>query len=42
MILAADAGPVQYLVRIGVIDVLAALYQRVLVPQTVAREFAAQ
>jgi predicted nucleic acid-binding protein len=38
MIVVADAGPVQYLVRIGVIDVLAPLYQRVLVPQTVARE----
>jgi predicted nucleic acid-binding protein len=38
MIVVADAGPVQYLVRIGVIDVLAPLYQRVLMPQTVARE----
>jgi hypothetical protein len=38
MIVVADAGPVQYLVRIGAIDVLAPLYQRVLVPEAVARE----
>jgi len=38
MIVVADAGPIQYLVRIAAIDVLAPLYQRVLVPQTVARE----
>lgn len=38
MIVVADAGPLQYLVRIAVIDVLAPLYQRVLVPQSVARE----
>jgi predicted nucleic acid-binding protein len=38
MIVVADAGPIQYLVYIGAIDVLAPLYQRVLVPQAVARE----
>jgi predicted nucleic acid-binding protein len=38
MIVVADAGPLQYLVRIAAIDVLAPLYQRVLVPQSVARE----
>ncbi len=38
MIVVADAGPVQYLLRIGAVDVLEPLYQRVLVPQTVARE----
>ena len=38
MIVAADAGPIQYLLRVGAIDVLAPLYQGVLVPHTVARE----
>ncbi len=38
MIVVADAGPLQYLLRIGAIDVLAPLYQRVLVPHSVARE----
>lgn len=38
MIVVADAGPLHYLVRIEVIDVLAPLYQRVLVPQSVAQE----
>ena len=38
MIVVADAGPIQYLVRIAAIGVLAPLYQRVLVPQSVARE----
>ena len=38
MIVVADAGPLQYLVRSEAIDVLAPLYQRVLVPQSVARE----
>jgi predicted nucleic acid-binding protein len=38
MIVVADAGPIQYLVRIGAIEVLGPLYQRVLVPQSVARE----
>lgn len=38
MIVVADAGPLQYLVRIRAVDVLAPLYQRVLVPQSVARE----
>ena len=38
MIVVADAGPLQYLVRIGAIDVLAALYQRVFVPHIVVRE----
>lgn len=38
MIVVADAGPLQYLVCIGAIDVLAPLYQRVAAQQTVARE----
>jgi predicted nucleic acid-binding protein len=38
MIVVADAGPIQYLVRIEAIDVLGPLYQRVLIPETVARE----
>jgi predicted nucleic acid-binding protein len=38
MIVVADAGPIQCLIRIGAIDVLAPLYQRVLVPHTVALE----
>ena len=38
MIVVADAGLIQYLVRIGAIDILSPLYQRVLLPQTVARE----
>jgi predicted nucleic acid-binding protein len=38
MIVVADAGPLQYLVRIGVVDVLAPLYGHLLVPQSVGRE----
>ena len=38
MIVVADAGPLQYLVRIKVINMLLPLYHRVLVPQSVARE----
>lgn len=38
MIVVADAGPLQYFVRIGAIEVLEPLYQRVLVPQSVASE----
>jgi predicted nucleic acid-binding protein len=38
MIVVADAGPIQYLLRIGAIDVLGPLYQRVIVPHTVAHE----
>lgn len=38
MIVVADAGPVQYLLRIGAIGVLEPLYQRLLVPHTVALE----
>ena len=38
MIVVADAGPLQYLVRIAAIDVLAPLYERVLVPLSVAGE----
>jgi predicted nucleic acid-binding protein len=38
MIVVADAGPIQYLLRIGAIGVLAPLYQRLLVPHTVALE----
>lgn len=38
MIVVADATPLQYLVRMKVINVLLPLYHRVLVPQSVARE----
>ena len=38
MIVVADAGPLHYLVLIGAVDVLAPLYTRVLVPETVAAE----
>ena len=38
MIVVADAGSIHYLARIEAIDVVAALYKRVLVPQTVAQE----
>ena len=42
MIVVADAGPLQYLLRIGAINVLAPLYQRVLVPQSIARVITAE
>ena len=38
MIVVADAGPLNYLVLIEAVDVLKPLYNRVLVPQTVAEE----
>ena len=38
MIVVADTGPLQYLLRIAAIDVLAPLYERVLVPHSVAQE----
>jgi predicted nucleic acid-binding protein len=38
MIVVADAGPLHYLVLIGVVGVLEPLYSRVLVPHTVAGE----
>ena len=38
MIVVADAGPLRYLVVIGVVDVLQPLYDRVLVPEAVAAE----
>ena len=38
MIVVADAGPLHYLVLIGAVHVLQPLYNRVLVPQTVATE----
>jgi predicted nucleic acid-binding protein len=38
MIVVADASPIRYLARIGAIDVLAPLYQSVILPQTVERE----
>jgi predicted nucleic acid-binding protein len=38
MIVVADTGPINYLVLIGNIDVLPALYRRVLVPVAVQRE----
>ena len=38
MIVIADTGPVNYLVLIGEIEVLPALYHRVLVPPSVCDE----
>jgi hypothetical protein len=38
MIVVADASPLQYLIRIKAIDVLPLLYQRVLIPYSVAHE----
>lgn len=38
MIVVADTSPINYLIRIGQIDVLPALYGRVLVPQSVWEE----
>ena len=38
MIVVADAGPIHYLVLVGAVDALQPLYDRVLVPETVARE----
>jgi predicted nucleic acid-binding protein len=38
MIVVADSGPLNYLVLIGAVHVLGPLYDRVLVPQTVADE----
>lgn len=38
MIVVADTGPLNYLVRIGSVSVLQPLYSRVLIPQTVAGE----
>lgn len=38
MIVVADTSPLNYLIRIGAIDVLKPLYTRVMVPQTVADE----
>jgi len=41
MIVVADAGPVHYLVLIDAVDALQPLYDRILVPQTVAGELGA-
>ena len=38
MIVVADAGPIHYLILIEAIDVIYPLYDRVLVPKTVAEE----
>src|SRR5215216_1715462 len=38
MIVVADAGPIHYLVLIGMVDVLQPLYAGVIVPETVAAE----
>src|SRR5437870_8951708 len=38
MIVVADTSPLNYLIRIGAIDVLQPLYTHVLIPQTVADE----
>ena len=38
MIVVADAGPIHYLILIDAIGVLHPLYDRVLIPQTVAEE----
>ena len=41
MIVVADTSPLNYLILIGAVDVLAPLYTRVVVPQTVAAELRA-
>jgi predicted nucleic acid-binding protein len=38
MIVIADTGPINYLVLIGEIDVLPALYERVVIPPSVHEE----
>ena len=38
MIVVADTSPLNYLIVIGAVDVLAPLYTHVVVPQTVAAE----
>lgn len=38
MIVVADASPVLYLVLVGSVDVLQALYDQVVIPQAVADE----
>jgi predicted nucleic acid-binding protein len=38
MIVVADTSPLNYLIRIGAVDVLKTLYTHVLIPQTVAEE----
>src|SRR2546426_5729682 len=38
MIVVADTSPLNYLIRIGAVDVLKPLYTHVLIPQTVADE----
>ncbi len=38
MIVVADTSPLNYLIRIGAVDVLKPLYTHVLIPQTVAEE----
>jgi hypothetical protein len=38
MIVVADISPLNYLIRIGAVDVLQPLYTDVLIPQTVAEE----
>jgi hypothetical protein len=42
MIVVADTGPLNYLVLLGVVDVLEPLYNRVLVPETVAGKLQAE
>jgi predicted nucleic acid-binding protein len=41
VIVVADTGPLNYLVLIGEVDVLCALYKRVIVPEAVAKELRA-
>jgi len=38
MIVIADTSPLDYLIRIGAVEVLKSLYMRVLVPRAVAEE----
>jgi predicted nucleic acid-binding protein len=40
MIVVGDAGPLNYLLLIGEVDVLSSLFSRVIVPQAVASELA--
>jgi predicted nucleic acid-binding protein len=41
MVVVADTSPINYLVLIGSVDILALIYQRVLVPQAVFEELSA-
>ncbi len=42
MIVVSDASPINYLIEIGHIDVLPLLFQRIIIPRTVAEELTAE